>query len=349
MSLILLYVYFTEVKVIWLTSLHPGLVSSCLPSAGLVEALFLQMYPNVFSHMWSAHFPSCFVPNNILSLIKVSHLILLWVCIGFYLSSDEHTVLLQVCSVRRLIAQPVCERDRGAIWPFKQHLAFLVVQANPEHIGRHWGFSYVIMWILKWTLKWYNKGTLTVSHLRDDEALLFYVAYTGQISPLFMTGTQSVLPHVFTPVQVVTVPRVWNPVIGAETGLVFACFIWIQTKLTSPRSLLTRNWWIGWWCCCCFYLEEEEEDWWSFLYDKCNQVSSRKNYFPTLRLWLHLVLRSYPLAVMTDGLLIKVLSIIWKAIDNNRERFSPAVAPIKSESTQHAFSPYVVWLTWSPV
>lgn len=63
--------------------------------------------------------------------------------------------------------------------------------------------------------------TLTVSRLRQDEALLFYIVYAGQISSVLVTRGQSVLPHLFFPLQVVTVPPVWDPVTGAEAGLVF--------------------------------------------------------------------------------------------------------------------------------
>ncbi len=65
--------------------------------------------------------------------------------------------------------------------------------------------------------------TLTISRLRYYEALLLYIENAGQISSLFATRSQSVLPQLFTPLQVVTVPCIWNPVIGAEAGLVFAC------------------------------------------------------------------------------------------------------------------------------
>lgn len=65
--------------------------------------------------------------------------------------------------------------------------------------------------------------TLTVSRLRYDEALLFYIVYAGQISSLFVTSSQSVLPQLFTPLQVITVTCIWNPVTGAEAGLAFAC------------------------------------------------------------------------------------------------------------------------------
>ena len=41
-----------------LTALHPEMTSSVASAGGLIEAFFLQMYPWVFSHMWSAHLPS---------------------------------------------------------------------------------------------------------------------------------------------------------------------------------------------------------------------------------------------------------------------------------------------------
>lgn len=64
---------------------------------------------------------------------------------------------------------------------------------------------------------------LTVSRLRYNEALLLYTENAGQISSLFAACSQSLPPHLFTPLQVVTVPCIRNPVIGAEAGLVYAC------------------------------------------------------------------------------------------------------------------------------
>lgn len=66
--------------------------------------------------------------------------------------------------------------------------------------------------------------TRTVSRLGQDEALLLYVVDTGQVSALFVTGRQCILPnHLFVPLQVITVPCVGNPVTGAETGLHLGC------------------------------------------------------------------------------------------------------------------------------
>lgn len=55
-----------------------------------------------------------------------------------YLSSDEDTVLLEVVGMRWFVALPVGEANWGAIRPLKQHLVPLIIQADPEHICRHW-------------------------------------------------------------------------------------------------------------------------------------------------------------------------------------------------------------------
>lgn len=66
--------------------------------------------------------------------------------------------------------------------------------------------------------------THTVSRLRQHEALLLYVVDTGQVSALFMTGSQRILPdHLFVSLQVITVACVRNPMTGAESGLHSGC------------------------------------------------------------------------------------------------------------------------------
>lgn len=65
--------------------------------------------------------------------------------------------------------------------------------------------------------------TLTVSRLRNDETLLFYIEYAGQISSLFVARNQSIPPHLCIPLQVVTVTCIRNPVTGTVAGLIFAC------------------------------------------------------------------------------------------------------------------------------
>lgn len=80
-----------------------------------------------------------------------------------------------------------------------------------------------------------NHCPLTVSSLRCDEALLCYIMYAGQISSLFVAGSQSVSPHLFDPLQVVAVTRVGNPVTGTENGLVivYGQRLKTQQKLTT--------------------------------------------------------------------------------------------------------------------
>lgn len=141
----LLYNYTHYLKEITsLTSLHPGLASSWVPSAGLIEAFFLQMYPYIFSQMWSAHLPFWMghiqqtrtAPLSLRSSTTFEafeHLS----SYGCYLSSDEDTVFLEVGGMRWLISLPLGEGNVGVIRPFKQHLVLQVIQANPEHICRH--------------------------------------------------------------------------------------------------------------------------------------------------------------------------------------------------------------------
>jgi len=55
-----------------------------------------------------------------------------------YLPTDEHAVLLVVGGVRRLIALPAGEGHLGAVGPLEEHLAPLVVQADPQLVCGHW-------------------------------------------------------------------------------------------------------------------------------------------------------------------------------------------------------------------
>lgn len=143
-----------------------------------------------------------------------------------YLSSDEDTVLLEDVGMRWFTTLPVSEADRGAIRPFKQHLVPLIIQANPEHICRHWGQACLgVLNLLTrssiFMLSYTHARTLTVSWLGKYETLFFYVVNAGQVSSIFVTCSQSIPPHHFIPLQVVAVTRIWNPLLGTEDGLVF--------------------------------------------------------------------------------------------------------------------------------
>lgn len=55
-----------------------------------------------------------------------------------YLSPDDDAVFLEAGVMRRLVGLPLGEGHVGLIGPFKQQLVLQIIQANPEHVCRHW-------------------------------------------------------------------------------------------------------------------------------------------------------------------------------------------------------------------
>lgn len=75
--------------------------------------------------------------------------------------------------------------------------------------------------------------SLTVSTLRYNEAVFFYIVNTGEVGSFFPTGCQSIFPHHLRAWERVTVTRIRHPVCWTETGLVFAYQTHTHTNYTD--------------------------------------------------------------------------------------------------------------------